>query len=80
VFLWTLDQVATMLSIKLQTVKVSYIYYEGRSTGPRSGHLMSARNIAKPGDPPEWRIADRELKRWLKRKGFRFYEVYQAGS
>jgi hypothetical protein len=77
VFLWTLDQVATMLNVQLKTVETSYVYYEGRSTGPRSVHLLAARNIAKPGDPTEWRIAEAELKRWLKVKGFKFYEPSQ---
>lgn len=76
-FLWTLDQVATMLNMGVPNLKASYVYFEGRSTGPRSVHLLVARNIAKPDATPEWRIAEMEVKRWLKTKGFKFYEPSQ---
>lgn len=78
VFLWTLDQIAVMLSVDLATVEKSYVFYTGRSSGMASVNLLQARNIAPPGMKPEWRVAENELKRWLKRKGFRFYEASQV--
>lgn len=73
-FLYTLDQLATLLSMSQGNLMNQYIYFEGRTTGVRSVHLIAARNIAKPGEKAEWRVAERELIRWLKTKGFRVYE------
>jgi hypothetical protein len=75
VFLYTLDQVALMLSVAEARVKNTYVYYEGRSTGFRSVDLMLAVNIAKRHEAPEWRISEREFIRWLTQKGFKVYEV-----
>lgn len=73
-FLWTLDQLAVMLNVEEHTVRTSYIYYEGRSTGVRLRSLMTARNIAPEGTHPDWRVAEREFLRWLRVKGFKIYE------
>lgn len=75
-FLWTLDQVATILSIDKTALNASaYIYYEGRSIGLPSKQLMIARNIAPDHAHPEWRIAERELLRWMRVKGFKYYDT-----
>lgn len=73
-FLYTLDQIAQLLSLQMQSLTSTYIYFEGRSTGMMSRNLMLARNIAPPDQLPEWRIAERELLRWMKRKGFKHYD------
>lgn len=75
VFLFTLDQIAVVINVSVPTVKKSYIYFEGRSIGVRHRYLMVARNIAPPDEKPDWRVAERELIRWLKFKKFRYYEV-----
>lgn len=74
VFLYTLDQLSVMLDVDESTIKKSYVYFEGRSIGTKYRGLMIARNIAAPGDKPDWRVAEREFVRWLKYKGFRYYE------
>lgn len=74
IFLYTTDQVASMLSITEETLKRTYLYYEGRSTGRRSLDLLVAVNIAPPEEKPTWRIAERELIRWLRKKRFRYHE------
>lgn len=73
-FLFTIDQIATMLNLRASQVNAKYIYFEGRSTGSRRLDLMVARNIAPPDERPEWRVAERELLRWLRKKGFRYYD------
>lgn len=73
-FLWTLDQIATIINLELRTIQIHYVYYDNRSTGPKSRSQLMARNIAPPGKDAEWRVAHDELIRWLKTKGFRFYE------
>lgn len=74
-FLYTLDQISTILNVDLNTVKVKYIYYEGRSTGRKSVRLLEARNI-EPNrhEKPDWRVAERELIRWMKVMGFKYYD------
>lgn len=72
-FLYTLDQIATMLNLELQTVKTSHIHYDKRSVGVRPGHKMVARNIAQEGEKPEWRVAENEFIRYLRKRGFRIY-------
>lgn len=74
-FLFTLDQIATLLNVELKNLKSTKIFFEGRSTGATSVHLMIARNIAAPNETPDWRVAERELVRWMKLKRFRVYEV-----
>lgn len=74
VFLYTIDQIGTMLSLTPKQVAARYVYFEGRSIGSRKKDLMVARNIAAAEDPPEWRIAERELIRWMRHKGFRYYD------
>jgi len=74
VFLFTLDQISVMIDIDEASIKAQYVYFEGRSIGSRSKHLMVARNIAPPDAKAEWRVAEREFVRWLRHKGFRHYE------
>ncbi len=68
-FLYTIDQIGLMLSISEARVKAN-VFFTGRTRGVRQTHEMEAVNIARPGENPEWRITEREFKRWLKRKGF----------
>lgn len=73
-FLFTVDQIAVLMNVDSKTVLAQYLYFEGRSIGSRTGHLMIARNISPPDQKPEWRVAERELIRWMRLKGFRYYE------
>lgn len=72
-FLYTLDQVSTMLGVELPYLKNVYIYYEGRSIGI-SRDRLGARNIAPSGVTPEWRVSETELIRWFRFKRFKVYE------
>lgn len=74
-FLYTLDQVSVLLNISQSLLTQRYLYFEGRSIGTRKRGLMLANNIAPRDEKPEWRIAERELIRWLKYKGYRYYET-----
>jgi hypothetical protein len=73
-FLYTIDQICTLIDIEEPALKASHVYYEGRSVGIPHKHLMVARNIAAPDEKPDWRVAERELIRWFKRKGFKWYD------
>jgi hypothetical protein len=73
-FLFTVDQIATMIAVDEKRVKDSYLFYQGRSVGNRPRGKMMARNIAPEGEKPEWRIAEREVIRWLRTMGFKIYD------
>ena len=74
VFLFTIDQLSVMLDISERHIMAHYIYFEGRSIGSRHKRFMVARNIAQPDEKPDWRVAEREFIRWMRHKGFRYYE------
>ena len=73
-FLYTVDQIATLLNLSEQKVHVNVLYHEGRDIGMSRKDQMTARNIARREDKPDWRVTERELVRWMKVKGFEFYE------
>ena len=74
-FLYTLDQIAYMLSVSEDRVRNSgMVHYQGRSVGAKKPDRMMARDIAGPNESPDWRVAEQEFIRWMKRKGFRIYQ------
>jgi len=71
VFFFTVDQIASMLSLTEATIMARYLYFVGRTPGRRHPDLMEAVNVsAMPSDPPVWRIEHKEFVRFLKRRGF----------
>lgn len=74
-FLYTIDQIAGLIDVEEHHLRTHYVYFDGRSTGYVQPHHIRARNIAPPKLAPEWRVAENELKRWLKNKGFKLYEL-----
>lgn len=74
-FFYTLDQVAYLLSVTEDYLKMYLIHYEGRSPGTCPKDRMIAVDISSAEAPaPEWRIQERHLIRWMKLKGYRWYE------
>lgn len=73
-FLYTVDQLSTILELTPETLHQQYLYHMGRDVGIKDRHHMEARNIAPPDARPEWRVAETELKRWMRFKGFKFYD------
>jgi hypothetical protein len=75
-FLYTIDQISVMTGISENQLLTSHCFFEQRSIGTPDIHLMKARNLNQGTDrPPDWRILDKEFVRWMKAKGFRYYEV-----
>lgn len=70
-FLYTFDQIATMLAVTDAWLR-KQVHLEGRAPGARPRDKMVARNLSPEGE--DWRVAERELLRWLRVKGFRVYE------
>lgn len=75
-FLYTLDQVATILNMTEASLKNGgYLFFVNRTPGAPRPDEMKAHNIASGINArPEWRVEERELVRWMKRKGFRFID------
>ena len=74
-FMYTIDQIAYMMGTTEAYVKRSLLFYEGRSVGVCPKDKLLAVDIS-PDDATkaEWRIAERHLKRWMRYKGWKFYE------
>lgn len=72
-FLYTVDQIAGLLGVPEATVRDRYLFYVSNDWGRRPPDLIEARNIAPPHMPADWRVEEAELKRWMKRKGYRKY-------
>lgn len=73
-FFFTLDQISTMLEVKLPALKRSLVHYEHRSVGARKKDMLLAINIAPLNEKPDWRVSEVEFLRWCKYKGIKFYE------
>lgn len=73
-FLYTLDQISVLIDVATREVKLKYIFFQGRSTGVPSKDLLVAHNIAPRNEKPDWRVSEKELIRWMRRKGFRYYD------
>jgi hypothetical protein len=72
-FLYTVDQLAEILSHSPRTLHERFLYHEGRDVGIKHKGQMSCRDIAPPDERPDWRVAEVELVRWLRHKGFKYY-------
>lgn len=73
-FLYTIDQLSVLLNIREQTIHQQHLYHERRDVGVSQPWLMTARNIAPPDAKPDWRVEEKEFVRWMKHKGFKFYD------
>jgi hypothetical protein len=74
IFLYTIDQIASMLNVEEKTVRLKYLYYVGRTAGAKLRAHMEAVNIAAdPTDNPDWRVSMTEFIAWLKRMGFKIH-------
>lgn len=74
-FMYTLDQIAFLLQIEESQLKRAYLHYESRSVGTCPKDRMLAVDISPDNAArPEWRVAERHLKRWMRYKGWKVYE------
>lgn len=73
-FLYTLDQIASLISVELPFFKANYVYYDGRTSGVHRKDVLRARNIAPIGAVPDWRVSESEFTRWLRSRRYRVYE------
>lgn len=71
-FLYTLDQIASMLDLSDMVLR-GLVFYDNRSIGAKKADQILARNIAVLGNSPDWRVTEVELIRWMKKRRFRVY-------
>lgn len=74
VFLYTLEQVADMLAVDVKSFSARYVHYDNRTPGRKKSDTFMARDISPLGEKPDWRIADNEVLRWFKSKGYKLVE------
>lgn len=72
-FLYTIDQIATMLSLSVTELETYYIFKVSQDYGRQPKEMMVCHNIAPSGIAPDWRISEDELIRWAKAKKISFY-------
>jgi len=73
-FLYSLEQIAGLLSLSSDTLKAYYLYYVGRSVGiPRKDRLKAIQVAPCECGREEWRVEEAELLRWMKVMGLRAY-------
>lgn len=73
-FLYTLDQLVTLLSYSdINALKrAEILFFMGRQPGRGTPDEIRVHNIAPPDKQPDWRCEEKELIRWMKRKGFSY--------
>jgi hypothetical protein len=74
VFLYTIDQISSMLNVEEPEVRAKYLYYVGSDIGVPAKHKMLAINIAPEGGEAEWRVQDSSFIKWMRRNGFVNYD------
>lgn len=72
-FFYTIDQIATLLSVKEDTVK-QWLHFANRSVGPCPKDKILAHNLAPAGEKPIWRVAEKNFVSWMRFKGLRYHE------
>lgn len=75
VFMFTVDQIASMMNVSEDTIRSVYLYFQGRSTGIKRRHMMTAVNVAPENEKPNWRVSLEEYRLWLKRMGFKQSDI-----
>lgn len=74
IFMFTVDQIGTMLELTDRYVKETLLFYDRREPGLTPKTKMRAINIAPEGEKPEWRVTEREFIRYLRSRGLKFYD------
>lgn len=73
-FMYTLDQIATLLSVPESRVRRDYCWYENREVGTMSPLKLKTVNVSPSVEAPDWRVSEQELIRWMKKRRLKYYE------
>ena len=69
-FFYTIDQIALIMSVEESWLR-KQVYFSGRMPDAHHRSKLLANNMAEADAHPRWRVSERELIRWLARKGFK---------
>lgn len=64
-FLYTLDQICDLFQLSRKEIN-NYLFLPDLQIGTARPDRMACLNIAPNGLPPQWRVEERELIRWMK--------------
>ena len=78
-FLYTVDQIADMLQRNKTTI-IPNLHFSGVTPGKCPEGKMLCANLAGSGEGADWRVADSELIRWLRHKGFKVYDAWTLSA
>jgi hypothetical protein len=78
-FLYTLDQITQIINVQRRTL-TKYLHFAGVTPGKCPKDKMLTANLSSVGETADWRVADAELIRWLRHKGFRVYDAWSLAS
>lgn len=73
-FFYTLDQIATLTGVDLETLYTRWVHYDGHTPGVHRKDKLKAVNLAPLDEPHNWRVLEAELIRWMRNRGFYVYE------
>jgi len=76
-FLWYMDQIYSMLGINEKFV-AKHAFREGLDFGKPDTRQLRLINIAPTFDEPEWRVDDRELRRFCRRHRIPVYDYHNT--
>lgn len=76
-FLYTLDQLEVILGMSPPQLRRE-LWLDRLQTGPQDLDKMKACNVSVEGKRVDWRVAEKELVRWCRRKGFKVVERYSV--
>ena len=71
IFLYTIDQVCTILGVDEDTLCGRYLYFAGVSTGVQGRRMLTHNVEIDPTARPRWRVAESEVLRYLAQSGFK---------
>lgn len=74
-FLYTRDQLEIILGMSPPQLR-DHLWLDKLHTGPQNLDKMLAHDVSVDGKRVDWRVAEKEVIRWCRRKGFKVVERY----
>lgn len=72
-FLFTLDQIASLLNVSEANLASNYLFFDGVTTGSSRGR-MRARDISNDPNRRDWRVGESQFMMFLRARGFTVVE------
>jgi hypothetical protein len=69
-FLFTLEQICSMIQVDMTSLMRNHLWYTGVTPGMPMRRQMRAVNVGEHKEPI-WRVSQRDFVSWAKRQGFK---------